>query len=170
MATVSERGRDIILHGESLRNALISLSKLAEEELSGGHAGYTLVDPTGSFINEAVFPSLPTMFEQSIVSVPVTKPAGTCVEAFRTGGSVVSNDILGDARFEPLWRDLCLRCGIRSVQSIPLRKMPGATEGTFVLGYKDLATDARWNTAVMEEFAALAYEAVQLYRTLSVKS
>jgi GAF domain-containing protein len=170
-ATATESGREIILRGRSLRDVLIALSKLAERELSGAAAGYTLVDPTGSFIDTAVFPSLPPMFQESIVSIPVSEPStGTCVEAIRTGTPVISNDILGDARFNPKWRDLCLRCGIKSVKSIPIRKDGGATEGTFVLGYKELANDALWNRELMDQFADLAFEAIRLYRTLAVKS
>ena len=167
-ATVSARGRDIIFRGQSLRSALISLSKQAEGEFPGAVAGYTLVDPTGTFINEAVFPSLPPVFERSVVSIPVAAHAGTCVEAMRTGTAVISNDILGDIRFDPGWRDLCLRCGIKSIQSIPIREIAGATEGTFVLGYREQWHDARWDTELMQTFAGLASEAITLYRTLSV--
>jgi GAF domain-containing protein len=171
MASATERGREIVLRGQSLRDALNSLSKLAEQELPGSVAGYTLVDPTGLFIKEAMFPSLPPVFQESISLVPVSEPStGTCVEALRTGTSVVSNDILGDARFNPKWRDLCLRCGIKSVHSIPIRQDGSLTEGTFVLGYKEIGSDARWNHELMEEFADLAFEAIRLYRTLSVNA
>jgi GAF domain-containing protein len=169
-ATAHERGREIVLRGRSLRDALISLARLAEDEFPHAVAGYTLVDPTGTYLNEAVFPSLPPVFESSIVLIPVAAHAGTCVEAIRAGTPVLSNDILGDARFDLNWRDLCLRCGVKSVQSIPIRKGAGPTKGTFVLGYRDVSHDASWNMPLMEVFAALASDAIRLYRTLAVNT
>ena len=79
----------------------------------------------------------------------------------------MSNDILGDIRFDVSWRDLCLRCGIKSVQAIPIRTKRAA-EGTFVLGYRTVSQDARWDTAAMDMFAGLASDAIDLYRTLAV--
>jgi hypothetical protein len=166
--TAYERGREIVLRGRSLHDALIALSKLAEEQFPDGLAGYTLVDPSGTYLYDAVFPSLPTIFENTIISIPVAAHAGTCVEAIRSGTPVISNDILGDIRFDPNWRDLCLRCGIKSVRSIPIRDGAGPIEGTFVLGYRALSHDAHWNMGLMEVFAALAHDAIVLYRTLSV--
>ena len=167
LASAGQRGREIVLRGQSLRGVLAALSYLAEEALPGSVVGFTLVDPTGTFISDAVFPSLPPTFENAIVSIPVDAHAGTCVEAIRTGSAVVSNDILGDIRFDVNWRDLCLRCGIKSLQSIPIRTKR-ATEGTFVLGYRTVSQDARWDTAAMEMFAGLAADAIDLYRTLAV--
>jgi GAF domain-containing protein len=162
IASASRRGRDIVLGGASVRDVLISLSKLAEEVFPRAVAGYTLVDPTGTFINEATFPSLPG-FERAIVSIPVDAHAGTCVEAIRSGSVVGSNDILGDIRFEVHWRDLCLRCGIKSLQSVPIRTN-GAIAGTFVLGYRTVSQDARWDFAAMDVFAGLARDAAELHR------
>ena len=59
LASAGQRGREIVLRGESLRGVLAALSYLAEEALPGSVVGFTLVDPTGTFISDAVFPSLP---------------------------------------------------------------------------------------------------------------
>src|SRR5688572_21290930 len=118
----AERGREIVLRGQSLHDMLRALAALAEEVLPGSIAGYTLVDDAGFVIRESLFPSLPPQFQQAISLVPLQPPSlGSCVESIRTGTSIVSNDILGDARFDPKWRDLCIRYGIKSIQSVPIR-------------------------------------------------
>ena len=169
MPDVAARGRQIILNGENLHDTLRALSRLAEETIPDAVAGYTLVDPSHSFIKESVFPSLPAIFQDSIAAVPLfERVVGTCTESLRNRVPVISNDILADTQFDMNWRDLCLRCGLKSVQSIPICDRDGVPEGTFVLGYRHPASDADWDSATMATFANLAGEAIRLYRTLAV--
>jgi hypothetical protein len=130
-----------------------------------------LVDPTGLYIKEAIFPSLPAVFQDSIAYIPLAVPyTGTCAQAICTGTSVISNDILADTHFDKKWRDLCLRCGIKALQSTPIRKGEGAPEGTFVIAYKQPASsDESWNYTLMADFAELAYDAIPLHRRTSAK-
>jgi hypothetical protein len=65
------------------------------------------------------------------------------------------NEILGDERFDGKWRDLCLRFGIKSIRSAPVKEPEGLAVGSFVLGYQDVSTDERWDQALMATFAEL---------------
>lgn len=169
MPDVAARGREIILNGRSLHETLRALAALAEEAMPDAMAGFTLIDASHSFIKESIFPSLPPVFQDSIAAIPLAGPVvGTCTESIRNRTPVVSNDILADMRFDMNWRDLCLRCGIKAVRSIPICDRDGATEGTFVIGYRRPVREDAWDTAAMETFANLAGDAIRLYRTLAV--
>lgn len=145
-----------------LRETLAALSQLAEERVPGAVAGFTLVDGTRTFFSEAVFPSLPGFFQDSIASIPISVPyVGTCAESIATGAAVTCGDILSDSRFDPKWRALCARSGLKAVQSHPISLGEGMYEGTFVIGFKEVATAEFWNDGVMREFANLGAEAIK---------
>jgi hypothetical protein len=164
-----ERGRDAILRGPTLQHTLIELSRLAELEVPGAVAGYTVVDATNAFVREAVFPSLPPEFQEALSFVPLSEPyLGSCVQSIRTGVPVVSNEILGDSRFDGRWRELCLRFGLKSIRSAPVKDTTTGAVGSFVLGYRDTSTDERWDVSLMAKFAHMGLEAMRLYRTLAV--
>lgn len=170
MKATIEHGRDIIFHAGGLRDALRALSQLAEGDLAGAKAGYVLVDATRKVIGEAVFPSLPPSFRDSIVNIGVCAPyVGTCIEAICTGNPVTCPDILADARFDHKWRDVCLRAGIKAVRSEPISNAESnAVEGTFVVAFQERASREQWDAALMANYATLASEAIRLYRTLGV--
>jgi len=46
---------------------------------------------------------------------------------------VISNEILGDERFDGTWRALCSRFGIKSIRSAPVKEPEGLAVGSFVL-------------------------------------
>ena len=166
--TTTQQARQIILAGSTLEGTLAQLAQLAEEKLPGARAGFTMVDDDQTCVRGAVFPSLPSTFQDALAFTPLTEPfIGSCVQSIRTGLSVVSNDILGDMRFDGKWRDICLRHGVKSLRSTPL-KTPSRVEGTFVIGYFETSNDSRWDDDVMDEFASHGAEAMSLYRTLAV--
>jgi hypothetical protein len=164
----ARQARQIILGGSTLEGTLAQLAQLAEDSLPGARAGYTMVDDDETCVRSAIFPSLPPTFQDALAYTPLTEPfIGSCVQSIRTGLSVVSNDILGDMRFDGKWREICLKHGIKSLRSTPL-KTARRVEGTFVIGYLETSNDTRWTGDVMDEFAAHGAEAMSLYRTLSV--
>jgi hypothetical protein len=98
-----------------LHEKLAVLAKKAEQKMPGAIAGFALVDPTGLFIKEAVFPSLPPTFQEAIAFIPLSVPyIGTCAQAICTGSTVSSFDITSDERFDAGWRRLCLASGIHA--------------------------------------------------------
>jgi hypothetical protein len=149
-----------------LPEVLNALSALAERECPGAIAGFTLVDFAGHVIKEAVFPSLPSAFQDSLANTALSDPyTGSCAEAICTGMEVTSLDILADQRFDPKWRDQCLRYGINALRSRPIMRYGETPQGTFVLSYKQANPPAEhWNERLMQEVADLAYEAIRLYR------
>lgn len=164
----ADQARQIILAGSSLQDTLARLAHLAEEDLPGAHAGYTFVDEDQTCVRAAVFPSLPSTFQDALAFTPLTEPfIGSCVQSIRTGTNVVSNDILADMRFDGRWREVCLKHGLKSLRSTPIRTAE-RVEGTFVIGYLETSSDTRWNGDLMSEFASHGAEAMSLYRTLAV--
>src|SRR4051812_15273674 len=97
----TQHARRIILSGSSLEKTLALLAQLAEAELPGSRAGYTLVDDENTMVRGAVFPTLPATFQQALAMTSLAEPyIGSCVQSIRTGCPVVSNDILADMRFD----------------------------------------------------------------------
>jgi hypothetical protein len=166
MPSILAQGVQIISDARALPEVLNALSALAERECPGAIAGFTLVDSGGLFVKEAVFPSLPSAFQESLANITLSVPyTGSCAEAICTGVEVTSLDILADERFDPKWRDICLRYGISSLRSRPIMRHGEAPQGTFVLCYKQANPPAEcWNERLMQEIADLAYEAIRLYR------
>ena len=151
----------------SLIDTLAAYCSLAEQRFPGAIAGYTLADPTGLFIRQAVFPSLPRSFQGAIKAVPLAIPyTGTCAQAICSGIAVVSDDIAMETRFDMGWRQLCLDSGIKSICSKPIGADP--SEGAFVIGFKHVTKPEDWDDALMTEFAELAAQAIKDHKSHEV--
>lgn len=151
----------------SLIDILAGYCRLAEQRLPDAIAGYTLADPTGMFIKQATFPSLPRSFQGAIKAVPLAIPyTGTCAQAICTGIAVTSDDIAVETRFDAGWRRLCLDSGIQSLRSEPIGADP--TEGAFVIGFKHVTKPEDWDDALMTEFAELAARAIKRHKSEEV--
>lgn len=86
----------------------------------------------------AVFPSVPSIFADSIAGVPLGPPhVGTCAQALYRGTVVTSENLKTDDRFAKEWIDLCLAHGIQSCRSQPVRDTSGAPLGTFMLCFRE---------------------------------
>jgi hypothetical protein len=151
-----------------LHETLAVLAKNAEQTLPGAIAGFALVDPTGMFIKEAVFPSLPPTFQEAIAFIPLSVPyIGTCAQAICTGSTVSSFDIASDTRFDAGWRRLCLASGIHALKSKPLQEGNRVPVGTFVVGFKEPSSSERWDETLMTEVATLACEGIRQKRLVA---
>jgi hypothetical protein len=168
MSPTIANGREIIFAATDLRQALTGLCRLAEGELPGAAVGFTLADATGRHVREGVYPSLHSSFEDGLANVPLSEPyVGACTRAMGIGVAVVSDDILGDMRFIPAWRDLCLRAGLKALRSVPIRDPENSSMlGTFVVGYREPGSPSSCNDGLMLEIAALGAQAIALHRTL----
>jgi hypothetical protein len=161
---VTSPNKPVLKSKKSLRETLASLSKLAEEQVPGAVAGFALVDGTGNFFTEAVFPSVPDFFRDAIARIPIAAPyTGTCVEAICTGRVTTCDDIRADTRFDPKWRNEYLRNGLKAVQSQPISLGEGTYAGTFVISFREVARAEHWDASVMRKFADLGSDAIKLH-------
>ncbi|CCD91452.1 hypothetical protein BRAO375_1550003 [Bradyrhizobium sp. ORS 375] len=78
---------------------------------------------------------------------------GSCTAAMDGNTVITSHDVSRDARFSEFFVDLCLRHGVRSLQSRPVYGRERKPIGTFVLGYAEPRATADFDGALME-FAA----------------
>ena len=139
---------------------LIKLCHHVEALAPGSAAGMTLTDQGHTHIERALFPSLPASFSAALTDVPLEPSGfGSCVKAIACGQTITCPDIQSDQIFDPAWREVCLKYGLKSIQSRPVY-VEGKARGTFVLAYKDARPESEWDGALMTFAADAATEAL----------
>ena len=134
-------------------DALRTLCSKVEGLAPGSYAGMTISNAGHTHIERALFPTLPYSFSQAITHVPL-EPAdfGSCVKAISRGEPITCPDIESDKLFDPRWREVCLRHGLKAIQSRPVY-VKGIPRGTFVLAFREPRPEQDWDVALMS-FAA----------------
>jgi len=157
LAAAERYVRDLVDGGAPALLVLVAICKLMEAEDTEAIAGITAIDPGRAGFDRAVFPGLPPDFSAAITTVKLQLPfIGSCAKSVGTGKTVTCTDIAGDTEFDPIWRKLCLGCGVQSLQSFPIFSADGRSIGTFVLCYREPSHESRFDKYVMETGARLA--------------
>lgn len=140
--------------------ALGDICSKVEALAPGSVAGLTISNPAYTHIERALFPTLPYSFASAITHVPL-EPAdfGSCVKAIATGRAITCPDIQNDTFFDPRWREVCLKHGLKSIQSRPVY-VDGKPRGTFVLAFREPKPESEWNVALMTFAADVASAAL----------
>ena len=66
--------------------------------------------------------------------------------------TITCPDIENDTLFDPRWRQVCLKHGLKAIQSRPVY-VRGKPRGTFVLAFREPRAEQEWDVALMS-FAA----------------
>lgn len=140
-------------------DALRALCSKVEGLAPGSYAGMTISNSGHTHIERALFPTLPYSFSAAITHVPL-EPSdfGSCVKAISRGEAITCPDIENDRLFDPRWREVCLKHGLKAIQSRPVY-VRGKPRGTFVLAFREPRAEQEWDVALMS-FAADAASAV----------
>jgi GAF domain-containing protein len=142
---------------------LVGLCRKLESLAPGSFAGMTLTDENHSYIEQALFPSLPDSFSQALTDVPLNPSSfGSCVKAIACGQTITCPDIEADRLFDEKWRSVCLGYGLRSIQSRPVY-VSGRARGTFVLAYREPKPESEWDGALMTFAADAAGDVLQQF-------
>ena len=142
-----------IATGASLNEILVAVIDLAESQDRCISCSVLLLDAETRRLRHGAAPKLPQEFIDGIDGVEIGPGVGSCGTAAYLGQPIIVADITTD----PLWvnyRDLALRCALRSCWSIPIMGSIGQVYGTFAV-YSDAPRSPK--LAEMELLKACSY-------------
>src|SRR6267142_1527526 len=172
VADITERMRaEALLAGEKqllemmaratpLSTVLDALCRIVEENLSGCLCGISLVDATGTRLDNGAAPSLPPGYVEAIADKPMERDAGPCCTAAVLGKQVISADVGTDTRW-PDWRELALSHGLRSIWSTPIVSSAKKALGTFAIYFTQPSSPTDEQLAIIERFSHVAAVAIE---------
>jgi PAS domain S-box-containing protein len=114
-------GENLVLEmtakGASLESILEALCRVVEQTASGCLCSVILIDPSGSKIEQAIAPSLPSSYNARFPGTPVDREGGPCTEAARRNKQVIVPDVASTRNgtrmdgARPPWRTVSKRAG-----------------------------------------------------------
>jgi PAS domain S-box-containing protein len=135
-------GENLVLEmtarGSSLESILEALCRVVEQTASGCLCSVILIDPSGSKIQQAVAPSLPSSYNDRFPGCPVDRAGGPCTEAARRKTQVIVPDIAADTRWDTYgWRTDALTHGLKACWSTTILASNGLVLGTFAIYWRE---------------------------------
>src|SRR5258708_5787693 len=115
-------GENLVLEmtakGKPLESILETLCRVVEQTTIGCCCSVILIDPSGSTIEQAVAPSLPSSYNDRFPGVPVDREGGPCTEAARRKIQVIVPDVASETQWDTHgWRTDTLAHGLRACWS-----------------------------------------------------
>jgi PAS domain S-box-containing protein len=156
---------EMISTGNSLESILEALCRVVEQTASGCLCSVILIDPTGSKIQQAVAPSLPSSYNDRFRDIPVDREGGPCTEAARRKTQVIVSDVASDTRWETYgWRTAALAHGLRACWSTTILAPNGLVLGTFAIYWREPRTPSEYDQKIIEQITHLAAIAIERKR------
>ncbi|HXQ76818.1 MAG TPA: PAS domain-containing protein, partial [Gemmatimonadaceae bacterium] len=152
---------EMVANDHPLSETLEALCRLVESTAAGSSCSVVLVDPSGTTLEEAIAPSLPTEFNEAVRGWPVERLGGPCQGAARDKTQIIMSDVESDTRWRTSWRALAQKHGLRSCWSTPLMSRAGKVLGTFALYQREPATPSRRQLELIEQFTSVASIAIE---------
>jgi PAS domain S-box-containing protein len=156
---------EMTAQGNSLESILEALCQVGEENASGCLCTVILIDPTGSKIQQAVAPSLPSSYNDRFRGIPVDREGGPCTEAARRKTQVIVSDVASDTRWDTYgWRTAALAHGLKACWSTTILAPDGLVLGTFAIYWREPRTPGEYDQKTIEQITHLAAVAIERKR------
>jgi PAS domain S-box-containing protein len=124
--------------GKSLESILEAPCRVVEQTASGCCCSIILIDPSGSKIQQAIAPSLPSSYNDRFPGTPVDREGGPCIEAARRNTQVIVSDVASDAQWDAYgWRTAALAHGLRACWSTTILASNGLVLGAFAIYWRE---------------------------------
>src|SRR5258706_2970910 len=91
---------EMIARRNSVESILEALCRVVEQTASGCYCSVVLFDPSGSKIQQAVAPSLPSSYNDRFPGVPVDREGGPCTAAALRKTQVIVSDVASDTQWD----------------------------------------------------------------------
>jgi PAS domain S-box-containing protein len=135
-------GENLVLEmtakGSSLESILEALCRVVEQSASGCCCSILLIDPSGSKIQQAIAPSLPSSYRDRFPGTPVDREGGPCTQAARRKTQVVVSDVAADRQWDAYgWRVATLAHGLKACWSTPIMASNDLVLGTFAIYWRE---------------------------------
>ena len=162
-------GENLILEmtakGSSLESILETLCRVVEQTASGSRCSVLLIDPSGSNIEQAVAPSLPSSYNARFSGTPVDHEGGPCTEAARRKTPVIVSDVAADTQWDTYgWRTAALTHGLKACWSTTILASNGLVLGTFAIYWREPRSPTAHDQKIIEQMTHLAAVAIERRR------
>jgi formate hydrogenlyase transcriptional activator len=162
-------GENLVLEmtakGDSLESALEALCRVVEQTASGCLCSILVFDPTGSRIQQAVAPSLPSSYNERFVGIPVDREGGPCTEAARRKTQVIASNVDSDRQWDKYgWRTVALTHGLKACWSTTILASNGLVLGTFAIYWREPRSPSEQDQKIIEQVTHLAAVAIERKR------
>ena len=151
--------------GSSLEAILEVLCRVVEQTASGCCCSVLLIDPSGSKIQQAVAPSLPSSYNDRFRGIPVDREGGPCTEAARRKTQVIVSDVASDTQGDTYgWRTAALAHGLRACWSTTILASKDLVLGTFAIYWREPRSPTKCDEKIIEQITHLAAVAIERKR------
>jgi PAS domain S-box-containing protein len=161
-------GENLVLEmtakGNSLESILEALCRVVEETASGSFCSVLLFDPSGSKIQQAVAPSLPSTYNDRFQGTPVDREGGPCTQAARRKTQVIASDVASDTQWDYGWRTAALAHGLRACWSTTILASNGVALGTFAIYWREPRSPTEQDQKIIGQITHLAAVAIERKR------
>ena len=159
-------GENLVLemtaNGSSLESILEAVCGIVEQTASGCRCSALLFDPSGSTIQQAVAPSLPSSYSSRFPGTPVDREGGPCTAAARRKTQVIVSDVASDTRWDVYgWRTAALAHGLKACWSTTIPGSNGLVLGTFAIYWLEPRTPTEQDQTLIEQMTHLAAVAIE---------
>jgi PAS domain S-box-containing protein len=166
-------GENLVLEmtakGSSLESILEAVCRVVEQTASGSRCSVLLFDPSGSTIQQAVAPSLPSSYSSRFPGTPVDREGGPCTEAARRKTQVIVSDVASDPHWDAYgWRTAALTHGLKACWSTTILGSNGLILGTFAIYWREPRTPTGQDQTLIEQMTHLAAVAIEHKRNEGV--
>jgi len=162
-------GENLVLEmtakGNSMESILEALCRVVEQTASGCCCSILLFDPSGSKIQQAIAPSLPSSYNDRFPGIPVDREGGPCTEAVRRNTQVIVSDVALDMRRDTNgWRTAALTHGLNACWSTTILASNGLVLGAFAIYWREPRSPTEQDEKIIEQMTHLAAVAIERKR------
>src|SRR5712671_1469642 len=162
-------GENLVLEmtakGESLESILEALCRVVEQTASGCCCSIILNDTSGSTIQQAIAPSLPSSYNDRFPGTPVDREGGPCTVAAHHKTQMIVSDVASDTRCDTYgWRTAALTHGLKACWSTTILDSNGLVLGTFAIYWHQPRRPTDQDQKIIEQMTHLAAVAIERKR------
>jgi formate hydrogenlyase transcriptional activator len=162
-------GENLVLEmtakGTSLEPILEALCRVVERAVGGCSCSVLLIDPSGSKVQQAVAPSLPSSYNDRFPGRLVDREGGPCAEAASRKTQMIVSDVAADTQWDTCgWRTAALTHGLKACWSTPILASNGLVLGTFAIYWREPRCPAEQDQQIIEQMTHLAAVVIERKR------
>src|SRR5713226_9779928 len=162
-------GENLVLEmtakGNSLESILEALCRVVEQTASGCCCSVLLIDPSGSKVEQAVAPSLPSSYNDRFPGIPVDREGGPCTVAALRKTQVIVPDVASETQWDTYgWRTAALAHGLKACWSTTILASNGLVLGTFAIYWREPRSPIECDQKIIEQITHLAAVAIERKR------
>jgi PAS domain S-box-containing protein len=151
--------------GHSLEAVLEALCQVVEQIADGCFCSVILIDPSGSTIEQAIGPSLPSSYNDRFPGIAVDREGGPCTEAARRNTQVIVSDMATDTQWDTYgWRKAALAHGLKACWSTTILASSGVVLGTFAIYWREPRSPNEQDQKIIGQVTHLAAVAIERKR------